>query len=63
MAIGTVSGTTYTPGTSTGLRDDLMSGMKAPFMSTNQVADQKTTIFTAVTFGLVGLLIAKMLSD
>lgn len=63
MAIGTVSGTTYTPGTTTEVMDDVMSGFKSPFMAENQVATQQTTLFTALVWGVIGLLIGRTMSS
>lgn len=63
MTFGKVEGTTYTPGTaSTGFTDSLGAGFKAPFMASNEVADKTTVVYTAVVWGLVGFLTAKLLS-
>lgn len=63
MTFGKVEGTTYTPGTqSTGFFDGVRSGMKAPFMASNEVADKTTVVYTAIMWGLVGFLTAKIMS-
>lgn len=63
MAVGTISGNVYTPGTSTGVADNLSAGLTAPFsMDANSVADKTTVAYTAVVYGLIGFLVAKVLS-
>lgn len=63
MAVGTISGTTYTPGTSTGVADNLSSGLSAPFsMDANSVADKTTVVYTAVVYGLIGFVLAKIMN-
>lgn len=63
MAVGTLSGTTYTPGTSTGVADNISSGLTAPFtMDANSAADKTTVVYTAVVYGLVGFFLAKVMS-
>lgn len=62
MAVGTLSGTTYTPGTSKGVADNISSGLTAPFtMDANSAADKTTVAYTAVVYGLIGFFLAKVM--
>lgn len=60
MAIGTVSGTTYTPPTATGVTDNLIGGFKAPLLKDGEVLDASSAFWAATIYGFLGSAVGGM---
>lgn len=57
MAIGKVSGTTYTPPTDDGVFDNMLGGLKAPFLADNELLDSSSAFWCAAIYGFGGAVV------
>lgn len=61
MAIGKVAGAVYTPPTDDGVFDNMLGGLKAPFLGDNEVLDSSSAFWCAAIYGFGGTVIGGMI--